>query len=233
MVQISVFAFAGNEIVHPKNENDTLSTKGLETNCDCGEKIIVHKGFIYKTVFYKNRCWLDRNLGAIEVPKSLNDNSGYGKYFQWGRTMDGHEDCGSQVSHLISAIDNPGMGSFTTNDKPPYDWRDPQSDSLWQTTTNNPCPEGWRVPTLNEWGDVISNLGSLWEAFNSPLKIPASGFRDSSDGSYQQTGKSSLIWTSTLNDKDAYGVLFDSDEAIPRPQKRATGLPVRCIRQKK
>jgi uncharacterized protein (TIGR02145 family) len=234
IINISIFAFADNKIIHPKNEKDTLSSIGLEieTNNDCGGKVVVHKGLIYKSVFYNNRCWLDRNLGAFEVPKSLNDNSGYGRYFQWGRTMDGHEDYGSQVSFLISAIDNPGISSFTTNDKPPYDWRIPQNDSLWQTTTNNPCPEGWRVPTLNEWGEVISNLGSLWEAFNSPLKIPASGFRNFSDGSYQQTGKKSLIWTSTLNENDAYGIFFGSDESIPRPQKRATGLPVRCIQQK-
>ncbi len=199
---------------------------------NCGGQVIVFKGLVYKSVYYENRCWLDRNLGADEIPKSMNDNSGYGNYFQWGRIMDGHEDYGSQVSFLLSGIDNPGMSSFTTSDKTPNDWRIPQNDSLWQTTINNPCPEGWRVPTLTEWDGVISNWGSLWEAFNSPLKIPASGFRDFFDGSYQQTGKSCLIWTSTIENEDAYGVFLGSDESVVIRQKRATGLPVRCIQTK-
>ncbi len=232
---ISSFAMAENEVILPKNEKDTLSSKetGNETLQNCEGKIIIHKGIVYKTVSYRNRCWFDRNLGAVEVPKSLNDRLGYGKYFQWGRAMDGHEDYGSQVSFLVSGIDNPGIGSFTTSNTPPYDWRAPQNDSLWQTTKNNPCPEGWRIPTLNEWGEVISNLGSLWEAFNSPLKIPASGFRNFSDGSYQYVGKRSLIWTSSSNEDKAYSVFFGSDEAIPRLQERAMGLPVRCIQQQK
>ncbi|NOX47344.1 MAG: hypothetical protein GXO89_10245 [Chlorobi bacterium] len=232
MTSISLSVFAGPKNFPPKNEKDTLTSGKSQTgtNKDCDGRVIVHKGLIYKTVYYEKRCWLDRNLGAVEVPKSLNDRLGYGMYFQWGRTMDGHEDYGSQVSFLVSGIDNPGIGSFTTSNNPPYDWRAPQNDSLWQ---NNPCPEGWRIPTLNEWGEVISNLGSLWEAFNSPLKIPASGFRNFSDGSYQQAGKRSLIWTSTSNEDKAYSVFFSSDEAIPRLQERAMGLPVRCIKQQR
>jgi uncharacterized protein (TIGR02145 family) len=230
---ISSFAIAENESIFPENEKDTLSSMktGNDTFKNCGGKVIVYKGLIYKTVYYENRCWLDRNLGANDVPNSLNDKSGFGRYFQWGRTMDGHEDFGSQVSYLISGIDNPGIGSFTTNNVPPYDWRVPQNDSLWQTTKNNPCPEGWRIPTLEEWGEVISNFGSLWDAFNSPLKIPASGFRDFSDGSYQQIGKNCLIWTSTSSNDNSYGIFFGSDEAVPKLQKRATGLPLRCIKQ--
>ncbi len=237
LISLSGFAENDENSKVQKKENKLTSAKRIEIQSkeNCGEQLIVFKELIYKTVYYENRCWLDRNLGAKEVPKSMNDNSGYGNYFQWGRMMDGHEDYGSQVSFLLSGIDNPGMSSFTTNDKTPNDWRVPQNDSLWQKTlkTNNPCPEGWRVPTLNEWGEVISNWGSLWEAFNSPLKIPASGFRNFSDGSYQQTGKNCLIWTSTYDNEDAYGIFLGNDEVTPKIRKRATGLPVRCIQSKK
>jgi uncharacterized protein (TIGR02145 family) len=41
----------------------------------------------------------------------------------------------------------------------PYDWRVPQNDNLWQGVdgTNNPCPEGWRIPTQTEWATLVSD----------------------------------------------------------------------------
>ena len=54
----------------------------------------------------------------------------------------------------------------------PYDWRTPQSNSLWgngnaisvnQTphkTVNDPCPLGWRVPTQDEWEKLCNYDGN-------------------------------------------------------------------------
>lgn len=45
----------------------------------------------YGVVKFNEQFWLDRNLGAIRVPISINDKQGFGHYFQWGREADGHQ----------------------------------------------------------------------------------------------------------------------------------------------
>lgn len=80
-----------------------------DTSLSCGENLIIHKGIIYNSVFYKGKCWLDRNLGANRPAKSVNDPESYGSYFQWGRFMDGHENPESSISNLLSGINNPGL----------------------------------------------------------------------------------------------------------------------------
>ncbi|HEX2628107.1 MAG TPA: hypothetical protein VHM26_03825, partial [Chitinophagaceae bacterium] len=37
------------------------------------------------------RRWLDRNLGAPDVPNAADDFANYGDMFQWGRLADGHQ----------------------------------------------------------------------------------------------------------------------------------------------
>ena len=55
----------------------------------------------------------------------------------------------------------------------PSDWRSPQIDTLWNSgseelpvkTTNDPCPEGWRVPTNAEQRSLV-NAYSEWTTIN-------------------------------------------------------------------
>ena len=106
--------------------------------------------FTFNTVIGANgKIWMDRNLGATRVATSPTDAASYGDYYQWGRGADGHQKITSATTTTLSSADQPGNGSFILA---PDDWRSTQNDNLWQgvSGTNNPCPSGYRLPTLTE-----------------------------------------------------------------------------------
>ncbi|NCA80494.1 MAG: hypothetical protein EOM76_09990, partial [Sphingobacteriia bacterium] len=175
--------------------------------------------------------WMDRNLGASQVATSSTDAAAYGDLYQWGRGTDGHQIRTSGTTSTLSATNTPGHGNFITNGPSPYDWRSPQNDNLWQgvSGTNNPCPNGYRLPTEAEW---IAELGSWGSnnsagAFASPLKLPLAGSRMYdldlffNDGAY---------WSSTVSSTESYLLFFTGSDALMASNCRAWGLSVRCIK---
>ncbi len=105
---------------------------------------------------------MDRNLGASRVANSATDEMAYGDLYQWGRPIDGHERRISPTTSTLSGTDVPGHGSFIKVDVSPYDWRNPQNDTLWQGVSgpNNPCPAGFRLPMSTE----LNSERASWES---------------------------------------------------------------------
>ncbi|MBN4083020.1 DUF11 domain-containing protein, partial [bacterium AH-315-A23] len=120
------------------------------------------------------KTWMDKNLGATQVATSSTDTAAYGDLYQWGRLTDGHEKRTSSTTTAISSNDMPGHGDFIINTLNWGDWRSPNNNNLWQgvTGTNNPCPNGYRIPTNAELDaerlSWVSNDAA--GAFASPLK---------------------------------------------------------------
>ena len=101
------------------------------------------------------KTWMDRNLGASGV-------GGAGDFYQWGRGSDGHQCYNSDTTTTLSSADQPGHGYFIiTNQWGNRDWRSPSNQNLWQGVggINNPCPSGYRLPTLSEFNEETSFLG--------------------------------------------------------------------------
>jgi uncharacterized protein (TIGR02145 family) len=181
--------------------------------------------------------WMDRNLGATQVATSSTDAASYGDLYQWGRAADGHQiRTSSGTTATLSAIDQPAHGDFITINSGDYDWRSPQNGNLWQGVSgvNNPCPSGYRLPTDTEleaerasWGTNNNAAG----AFGSPLKLPMSGYRDSSDGSLSGFGTFGLYWSSTVSGTVSRSLDFDSSGASMYDYERAYGFSVRCIKE--
>ena len=144
------------------------------------------------------RIWLDRNLGASQVAASSADAEAYGDSYQWGRNPDGHEKRTSQTTSSLSNSDTPGHGMFVTINSDNYDWRSPQNNNLWQGVNgvNNPCPEGFRIPTAAEWEAERASWSSnnIVGAFASPLKLPAAGNRHYISGSLYNVGSGGYYW---------------------------------------
>jgi len=204
----------------------------------CGNNVTFNYGgtnVTYGTVMSAgNKCWLDRNLGAAEV--ATNSYNSFGDLFQWGRAADGHHvrTPAPDTTNTLSGSDIPGHSNFITNPSTPYDWRSPQNHNLWQgvSSTNNPCPSGWRVPTDAEWETERLSWGSnnAAGAFASPLKLSMGGYRLYTNGSVYHVLSKAYYWSSTVNSTFSRALYFDSSNSSMYDQYRSNGFAVRCIK---
>ncbi len=189
--------------------------------------------------------WMDRNLGASRAATSSLDAAAYGDLYQWGRCPDGHESKTSSTTstNATTAVPNLGNswdGKFMTEvSTTPYDWLIIQDNTLWQgvSGTNNPCPNGYRLPTEAEldaerlsWVQPpISSTNDYNGAFASPLKLPGCGYRSPS-GTFLSEGYG-YYRNSTISGGHAGWLYFyNTGTAGMTTSYRVYGMSVRCIK---
>ncbi|MFM2250777.1 MAG: hypothetical protein RLZZ358_1704, partial [Bacteroidota bacterium] len=181
-----------------------------------------------------SKIWMDRNLGATRVAISSTDAAGYGDLYQWGREEDGHQKRTSATTATLSSTDKPTTGNFITVVSGFEDWRNPQNANLWQGVTgiNNPCPDGFRLPTIAEWSSEIDSWTSKDDigAYASSLKLPKAGNRGFNPATVGLEGFAGYYWTSTVDGTKSRVVVINSSQAVTGSQVRAYGNSVRCIR---
>jgi uncharacterized protein (TIGR02145 family) len=189
------------------------------------------------------------------------EEASFGHLYQWGRAADGHQCRTSSTStYDVFETTNPGVANFTNDPGNAWygqfilrnsgivnNWVDPSAtdgtitvNDLWQGVngTNNPCPNGYRLPTEVEldaerlsWVEApISSTNNRAGAFASPLKLPAAGNRSRISGSLQLVGSDGRYWSSTVAGTDARRNFFSSSNAGMATSNRAFGVSVRCIK---
>ena len=177
---------------------------------------------------------MDRNLGASQVATSSTDEAAYGDLYQWGRGNDEHQVRTSATISLRSNSDTTEHGDFITTSSLVNDWRNPQNDSLWQGVngTNNPCPSGYRLPTIDEWEAEIQSWSSNDPAgaFASPLKLPTAGYRDFGNGALAAVDSKGYYWSSSVDEKKSQYLYLYSGGVYTNSGYRANGFSVRCIK---
>ena len=215
-----------------------------------------HK-FIYLPVTAADgNVWLNNNLGAnysnmnhaqfspTQQATARNDHHAYGSLFQWGRYSDGHElinytnsTTGTGVNGTTSTnatSDTPGNNLFITEDSSPYDWRVPQNNNLWQGESgiNNPCPQGYRLPTEAEMTALVSaeGISNYTNAASSSLAFSASGIRDHSNGTVGVEGSYGYYWTSSVVSIFARYRRFYNSGTSTGSNRRGYGFGVRCLK---
>jgi uncharacterized protein (TIGR02145 family) len=221
------------------NINSNLSFTALfiaEPTCSGG---LVYGRITYNLIENSARqCWLDKNLEANSACNSAADTDCYGALYQWGRLRDGHQYRISDTTGELSPKDNPGHSMFISATKVPFDWRSPKNNDLWNVPTgqstivnNNPCPEGFRVPTAAELQTETQN----WKypdargAIESPLKWPLAGER--SFGIVVSEGTTGNVWSADDDGGDqSYSLVFSNSLVGVGQGDRAIGKSVRCIR---
>lgn len=184
-------------------------------------------GYTYNLVTTATgRVWLDRNLGATQVASSSTDAASFGDLYQWGRGTDGHEKRTSTSISTVSTKDTPGHGFFINGNS--FNWQSPVNTELWQGVDgkNNPCPKGFRLPTIEEFEAevVLWNSQNAAGALASSLKLPIAGRRHT-NGSIYSVGSNGMYRTNStliLN--------ITSTSAARAGDQRIDGFCVRCIK---
>jgi len=189
--------------------------------------------------------WATSNLGAGGVFCANPED--YGALYQWGRLADGHERRTplSGTTATPSPTDIPGHSNFITQSSSPYDWRNPQNDALWNSgnetspvkTDNDPCPNGWRVPTYTEL-QSLDIATRVWYTLNGvagyligdgdKLFLPVAGDRVN-DGLLNDVGTLGYYWSSTPSNTVAYYLRFSSGIFLTTYNFRVLGMSVRCV----
>jgi uncharacterized protein (TIGR02145 family) len=169
--------------------------------------------------------------------------------FQWGRKADGHEliDWKGEVPVISEdgekKADIPVHALFIKQG----DWRDSEGNTLWESETseNNVCPVGYRLPTgaaggeweveVNSWNtESTQNHENTTQAhaYESILKLSKVGYRKYDDGTMDKTGSTYEYWSATAGTTKSYKMTIP-DEGLPSTKEqteRGNGLSVRCIK---
>lgn len=202
-------------------------------------------GVDFNEVTIGSQIWMDRNLGARRVATVADDPLSYGNYYQWGRLADGHEIVvikGDDIT-LGKGLE-PTTTTLATSDIPVTnefilingDWRVAPATPRWSTSTQGPCPDGFRVPTEAEFNTMLADasITNSATAFSSSLYFPINGFRD------LWTGDISAIWEG-LEENDywtrdiagngrPFFIGIRSADFYVASADEAWGLGLRCIK---
>ncbi|USL96389.1 hypothetical protein D1J36_004610 [Riemerella anatipestifer] len=205
------------------------------------------------------RRWLNNNLGAeyarvgssvfdpTKQATSKTDHNAYGSLFQWQRKPDGHE-----LVNWSGAVS--GTMKYGYNPMPSASWTTPGDNrsmgnagivswvkdavntsgimNLWNADgENNPCPDGYRVPTNTEHQTLVTFIPDLWS--ETTMKLPAAGYRGWGISSIAlgSTGAVGHYWSNKGNIDTSYSLKFTSTGTEgSRSEYRANGFSVRCIK---
>lgn len=187
--------------------------------------------------------WLQQNLGSASVATAQNDEASYGDLFQWGRWDDGHQKRNSVLA--TAPTPNNPAGLVTGSETFYTGWWSPNALSdRWEAATPaaatdvngcDPCKalgNGWKLPTEAEWTAIkdSQSIQNPATAFQSVLKLPASGYRASS-GSFSFVGTRGYFWSSTTSSSG--GKYFYVGTTIANPSAgapRSQSAAIRCMK---
>ena len=168
--------------------------------------------------------WATRNVAAPGTFAANPEDAGM--FFQWNRRTG------------ISAI-TPGAGVEIPN------WDTSQAEGTTWARANDPCPQGWRVPTMAEL-NALRATGSAWTNRNgvygvyfgirtgqNRIFLPASGWRSSDrgdSGALLYVGVYGFFWSSTEGGSESAQFLWLDDGGTSTLWGwRSNGISVRCV----
>ena len=201
----------------------------------------------YTAIRKGSRYWAPVNCGATRVAqagdgKSPGTVAGIGNIYQWGRYEATNH--GGPAANGPTGSTRPGNNFYKAPNNP-WNWLNSQNNTLWSGSSkgaNDPCPTGYRVPTIDELMSIgnatnYDNSGGLFkvngESGYPQLVLPAAGSRDYDDGSSSYQGSYGYYWSSSIPSGSASAsyVYFSSATLGQYTRNRANGFSVRCLQE--
>ncbi|HFK5538454.1 TPA: FISUMP domain-containing protein [Elizabethkingia anophelis] len=184
------------------------------------------------------------NLGSNPSVNSLIPNQFLnGAKYQWGNM----NPIKTQTQDLLNYLDDSPWNTI------------PASNDSWSDiikTANDPCPTGYRVPTIDQWNAIISNYSNpnknttiekvgAWlndETFSTviyfrdalngrTLMLPTAGYRDYTDGRLYVRGAYGYYWSSSYTNSQAHSLYFTNTGLMSGAYFVTSGFSVRCIEE--
>lgn len=239
-----------------------------------------------KGVLIGKTMWAPVNCG-YKAPDGEDKGYPYGKLYQWGRKYgfgysleyDSTEPVYDEESYYINIGYTGPMQKEKTNNKvynvinfdsPTWIWGHtdnsnssvltPFPDSSWRNMYNDPCPDGWRVPTSDELYELVQNRSAFPSTINGingvfcsgPIDyseassdeiifLPAAGYWNDYGKKSSDRAESGCYWSSSFKDsyEDEYclGISFYFDDYGGVPMhtyenwRQVDGLSIRCVRE--
>jgi len=195
---------------------------------DCGiTSILDADGNLYDVVTIGGRCWMVQNMSKHSgIAEKTADTAWAGSFAP------------SWCNYDNSALNGAAYGKL-------YNWYAIEGGAI--------CPDGWHVPTKEEWDALIAFLGgnavaggkmkstsALWDPPNTGADN-SSGF-DALPGGYRahlgvffDIKKTTVFWTSTTNPGDtttAYTVTLSTNSAFASVafSDKNSGYSCRCVK---
>ncbi len=221
----------------------------------CGDDFIDSRDEqIYTTVQIGGICWMAKNLAYLPQVDEKSDGSEdvvYGKYYYvYDYTPTGIDEA--------AEITNAKITSMYLTYGVLYNWNAAMNGAT--SSASNPsgiqgvCPNGWHLPSNDEWiilTDCLEGLssagGKMKESGTSHWGSPNSGATNlsgftalpggrrvlSSNGSFNNTVTRGRWWSSTENDlinAMSRNLRYNSIEAYVNNSNKSFGYSVRCIK---
>ncbi|MEN9414520.1 MAG: hypothetical protein RLZ62_824 [Bacteroidota bacterium] len=185
---------------------------------------------VWKTFQCHNLGTADTEADPFTPDRVIN-----GAYWQWGRS--------------VQAAPGPSEMNPYTSASGWIPFPDVAPDGSWTDsvkTGNDPCPDGYRVPSKAEWDGLIAH--NIWSSTGSwkedhtnyasgmmvgdKLFLPAAGGRNSNNGVLEHRGYSGYYWNSTGGGSiGAWMMSFDCGGPGMAGYDRNYGASVRCVEE--
>ena len=166
--------------------------------------------------------WATRN---VDAPGTFAENpEDAGMFYQWNRRVGW-----SSTDPMVNSD-----GGTT------WDTTMPEEGASWEKE-NDPCPQGWRVPTLEEL-QYLRNYNSIWTAQNdvngqlfgtypNQIFLPATGWRRNTTGKLDGVGAWGVYWSGTQDGSlRAWSLDFSNDSAGVNSDWRDDAFSIRCVK---